>query len=111
MNDGAAAEAARTWHTDQVKILDSPDLINSTVRVLKGALPGTNKTYDAQKVSDDLVQMLLAELKHQNGVHAETLLVTLGALAGFSVQMSLRETLVKPGKVPEDKAFVIAKTK
>jgi hypothetical protein len=111
MSDGAAAEAARTWHTDQVKILDSPDLINATVRVLKGALPGTNKTYDSQQVCDDLVQMLLAELKDQYGVHAETLLVTLGALAGFSVQMALRETLVKPGKMPEDKVFVIAKTK
>lgn len=99
-----------TWHTDRLTFLDSPDLINSTARALNGALPGTNKQYDAQKVSDDLVEMLVAELKDQHGIHAETLLATLGALAGFSVQMSLRETLVKPGKVPEDKVFVIAKT-
>jgi hypothetical protein len=111
MTKGLAEDGRGTWHTDQVKLLDSPDLINSTARVLNGALPGTNKPYDAQKVSDELVQMLFAELKDQSGVHAETALATLGALAGFSVQMALRETLVKRGNMPEDKVFVIAKTK
>ena len=111
VTDRLAEEPARIWRTDQVKLLDSPELINSTVRVLNGALPGTGKPYDAQKVSDELVQMLFAELKDQHGIHAETVLATLGALAGFSVQMALRETLVKPGKMPEDKVFVIAKTK
>jgi hypothetical protein len=111
MTDGSAEDTPSTWHTDRMTFLDSRDLINSTVRVLNGALPGTNKPYDAQKVSDELVQMLFAELKDQSGVHTETALATLGALAGFSVQMSLRETLVKPGKMPEDKVFVIAKTK
>jgi hypothetical protein len=111
MTDSSAEEPARTWHTEQAKLLDSPELINSTVRVLNGALPGTGKPYDAQKVSDELVQILFAELKDKNGIHAETALAALGALAGFSVQMALRETLVKPGKMPEDKVFVIVKTK
>ena len=35
----------------------------------------------------------------------------LGALSGFGVQMAIREVVVKPGKMPEDKAFVIIKTK
>jgi hypothetical protein len=111
MNLGSAEDESRTWQTDQVRLLDSPDIINATVRVLNGALPGTGKQYDAQKVSDEVLQMLFAELKDQSGVHAETVLTTLGSLAGFSVQMSLRETLVKPGKIPEDKVFVIVKTK
>lgn len=111
MSAGTAAEAVRSWHTDRVKLLDSPEMMASTARVLNGTLPGTNKPYDAQKVADDLVQIIFAELQDQSGVHAETALTALGALAGFSVQMGLRETLVKPGKAPEDKVFVIAKTK
>jgi hypothetical protein len=110
MADTPAEEPLRVWHTDRVKLLDSTELINNSVRVLNGALPGTGKPYDAQKVSDELVQILFAELKDEHGVHAETVLATLGALAGFSVQMSLRETLVKPSKMPEDKVFAIAKT-
>ena len=111
MADGLAGDGARTWQTDQMKLLDSPDLINSTIRVLNGALPGTNKPSDGQKISDEINQMLFAELRDQSGVHAETTLAALGALAGFSVQMALRETLVRPGKMSEDKVFVIAKTK
>lgn len=111
MSNGSAADTSRTWQTEKVKLLDDRKLINATVRVLNGALPGTNKQYDAQKVSDELVQMLLAELKDQSGVQAETALATLGALAGFSVQMGLRETLVITGKMPEDKVFTIVKTK
>src|SRR5208337_4372369 len=94
MNDAFAGAGGRTWQTDKVKLLDSPELINSTVRVLNGALPGTNKQSDGGKVSYDIVQMLFAELKGENGVQAETALAILGALAGFSVQMALRETLV-----------------
>ncbi len=111
MTDGLAEEPARTWQTDQAKLLDSPELINSTVRVLKGAVPGTGKSYDSQRVSDEIVQILFAELKEERGIHGETVLATLGALAGFSVQMALRETLVKTGKMPEDKVFIIVKTK
>jgi hypothetical protein len=111
MADSLAEEPARKWHTDKVTFLDSPEFVSSTIRILNGALPGTGKPFDAQKVSDDLVQMLFAELQDQHGIHAETVLATLGALAGFSVQMALRETLVKPGKMLEDKVFVIVETK
>jgi hypothetical protein len=101
---------SRRWQTDRMQFLDSPEMINATVRVLKGGLPGTNKEYDAQKASDDLIRMLFAELGDQSGAHVETALVTLGALAGFSVQMSLREAVVKPGKLREDEVFVTAHT-
>jgi hypothetical protein len=106
VTDVLAEEPARTWHTDHARLLDSPELINSTVR-----LPGTGELYDSQKVSDELVQMLFAELKAERGIHGETVLATLGALAGFSVQMALRETLIRAGKMPEDKVFVVIKTK
>jgi hypothetical protein len=106
-----AEDELTTWQTDRAKLLDSPEFINATIQALNGAVPGTGKPYDARKVSGELLQMLFAELNDQHGVHAETALATLGALAGFAVQMALREGLVKPGKAPEDKVFVVTRTK
>ena len=111
MNYEPSAEAARTWQTEKVMFLDSKEFINSTTKFLKGAVPGTDKQYDAHKISADLVEMLFAELNDSTGVHVETALATLGALAGFSGQMAIREELVKSGKVSEDKAFAIVRTK
>jgi hypothetical protein len=111
MDGASAADVARTWQTDRMTFLDSPELINKTVKLLNGAIPGTNKPSDAQKISDELVQMLFAEMKDSRGVDADKVLATLGSLAGFSVQMSLREALVKTGKIPEDKLFLVVKTK
>jgi hypothetical protein len=111
MNSGLAAGAVRTWQTEKVKLLDSKEFINSTSKLLNGSIPGTNKQYDAQKVSTEVVEMVFGELKDARGVHAETALTVLGALAGFSGQMAIRETVIKPGKMPEDKAFVVVKTK
>jgi hypothetical protein len=91
-------------------LLDNPELINATVRAVNGRIPGTNKEYDANKVSSEIVEMLFAELSDASGVHLETVLTTQGALAGFAGQMAIRETLIKPGKIPEDKAFLIATT-
>src|SRR5215469_2736701 len=57
-----AEDAPRTWQTHTARFLEDPSLINSTVRVLNGAIPGTNKQYDSHKVADELIQMLSAEL-------------------------------------------------
>jgi hypothetical protein len=112
MNDGSAGDVSRMWQTDRMTLLDNREFINATVRAVNGGIPGTNKQYDANKVSSDLVEMLFAELKDSSGViHAETALATLGALAGFAGQMAIWETLIKTGKVAEDKAFVVATTK
>jgi hypothetical protein len=111
MNDGSAGDGSRTWQTDRMTLLDNRELINATVRAINGGIPGTNKEYDANKVSSELIEMLFAELRDSSGVHLETALTTLGALAGFSGQMAIREALIKTGKIPQDKAFVVAKTK
>lgn len=55
-----------------------------------------------------LAQSLIAGLKDQRGVHIETLLCAVGSLAGYSVQASVRELLVRQGGQPEEKVFVIA---
>ena len=101
---------SRTWQTDKMTLLDNRDFINATVRAVNGGIPGTNKQYDANRISAELIEMLFAELNEPSGVHLETALTTLGALAGFSGQMAIRETLIKTGKISEDKAFTIAKT-
>jgi hypothetical protein len=91
-------------------LLDNREFINATVRAVNGGIPGTNKEYDANKVSSELIEMLVAELRDHSGIHLETVLTTLGVLAGFSGQMAIRENLIKTGKIPEDKAFLVART-
>jgi hypothetical protein len=110
MSDGSAGDFSRTWQTERMTLLDNREFINATVRAVSGGIPGTNKQYDANKVSSELVEMLFAELRDSSGVDLQTALTTLGALAGFSGQMAIRENLIKTGKIPEEKAFLVAKT-
>ena len=49
----------------------------------------------------DMRHFLFEALKDSRGVHVETLLTVAGALAGFSAQYAIRETIVKTGKLPE----------
>ncbi len=52
-------------------------------------------------------------LKLQDGrqaIHVETLLSSLGAMAGFGCQIAVREGLVKTGAVPLERAFVVVRT-
>jgi hypothetical protein len=109
MNDGSADDASTTWQTDRMTLLDNRELINAMVRAVNGGVPGTNKEYDANKVASELVEMLFGELRDSSGVHIETVLATLGALAGFAGQMAIREALIKTGQLPPEKAFVVAR--
>jgi hypothetical protein len=111
MNDALVADVSRTWRSDRMTLLDNRELINATVRAVNGGIPGTNKQYDANKVSSELMEMLFVELKDSAVVHPETALTALGALAGFSGQMAIWETVIKTGKMPEDKAFAVVRTK
>lgn len=45
------------------------------------------------------------------GIHVETLLSNLGALAGFGCQMGIRESLILRGSLTEEKAFMVVETK
>lgn len=53
----------------------------------------------------------MGELADKRGVHAETLLTVLGALAGFSCQMAVRDELIAKKGMSEQDVFTIIKTK
>lgn len=93
--------------TDRGKLIDSRVFLENLVRVVvsspqKQSEKGANDAVHAQ-----VEEILRGELANERGVHVETLLTTLGAIAGFSCQMVLREALVYSGKMPEDKVFTI----
>ena len=50
---------------------------------------------------------LMRELKDQRGVHCETMLTVVGALAGYAAQQALWEGMVKPGKLAISQAFKV----
>lgn len=59
--------------------------------------------------------LLMNALKTDRGVHVETLLTAVGALAGFAAQHAIRESIVRPGRLPlqggknpTEGAFVVA---
>ena len=58
-------------------------------------------------LTDEILQILLAGYVDAQGIHIETALSTLGALAGFATQMGLRQALVDTGRLREDEVFVI----
>jgi len=112
MSDGLSAEAPRTWHLPKLQVLDHPVLINKLVELKKQndpeTVPGTHKPYDAQKVSGDIIDMVFSELADAKGrFHPPTALTAFAALAGFSAQMVIRETLVKLGTLSETQTFML----
>jgi hypothetical protein len=58
-----------------------------------------------------IAQFLFEQYKDERGVHVETLLNAVGALAGFAAQEAVWEGVVRPGKMPVEKAFVRIETK
>jgi len=83
-------------------------------------LPG-NETIDAKSPPPDFVAANLLTVFKQayahslpdgrQGIHIETLLSSLGAMAGFGCQIAVREGVVKTGIMPLERAFVVVKTK
>jgi hypothetical protein len=62
--------------------------------------------------AEEIRGRLMRGLKNEKGVHIESLLTALGALAGFSCQISVRAKFGAPpksGAVPRVGAFVVAK--
>jgi len=49
----------------------------------------------------NVVDYVIGDLKGPRGVHVESLMTLVGALAGFSAQHAIWETVVKTGKLPE----------
>jgi hypothetical protein len=86
---------------------------------LRGAHDSGGAHHDNQHAlpvaSDDLAHALLTwlqgELRRGRNPQHETVLCALGALAGYAAQQAIRETLVKPGKLTLDQAFVVIETR
>src|SRR6185312_3502419 len=69
-----------------------------TGKVMTVKLPWEPKGTTAANLAMHYVETLLMNaLKTERGVHVETLLTAVGALAGFSAQHAIWESLVKPG--------------
>lgn len=68
-------------------------------------------TQPASDVHDAMINYLIEEyraaFKDERGVHVETLLSALGALAGFGCQMAIREALIATGQVTQEEAFTV----
>jgi hypothetical protein len=54
-----------------------------------------------------IADWLMRELKDERGVHCETMLTAIGALAGYAAQQALWEGMVKPGKLAIQQAFKV----
>ena len=57
-----------------------------------------------------IADWLKRELTDQRGIHCETLLTVIGALAGYAAQQALWEGMVKPGKLAIAEAFKVVET-
>ncbi len=65
----------------------------------------------SENVAEDILGALMASYEDERGVHAETILSCLGALAGYGAQVAIREALVDTGKLPLEQAFVEMRTR
>ena len=57
-----------------------------------------------------IADWLMRELRDERGIHCETLLTAIGALAGYAAQQALWEGMVKPGKLAIAQAFKVMET-
>ena len=57
-----------------------------------------------------IADWLMRELKDPRGIHCETILTAIGALAGYAAQQALWEGMVKPGKLAISEAFTVMET-
>jgi hypothetical protein len=101
----------RTWQTPRGEFLDRLDVQVKAQQLVEGGVAGTGRKYDSNKVARSIIELVYGETQDSAGVHVQTVLATLGALAGFAVQMGIREELVKSGKRPPEKAFVTVTAK
>ncbi len=58
-------------------------------------------------VGRSIAAILMAkEIKRDGGIHAETIMTEIGALAGFAAQMSIRKEIIAPQKLDPDAVLV-----
>jgi hypothetical protein len=67
---------------------------------------------EREAIGRSIATMLMArQIKHAGQVHIETLLTDIGALAGFSVQMSIRKSVIERQRLDPDTILVEVATK
>jgi hypothetical protein len=110
MPDISDGNTLRTWQTPRGQFLDHHDAHAKAQELLKGGIAGTGKKYDSADVAGKIIELVFGETSDARGVHCETALATLGALAGFAVQMGIREEFVKSGKITKGNAFTTIST-
>jgi hypothetical protein len=104
--------AGRVWKTEKAQLLDSEEFRTASQRASGAGIPGTGKRFNSETVATQITDIVVAELDEPGrGTNIETALTALGALAGFSAQMAIREYFIKAGKITEEKAFATVKTK
>lgn len=116
---GASAQPAYTladraapgfWKTEKAKFLDKPEVLVALVQASR-ASGAESSSQPPKETAQQIGEILWAELADERGVKIETLLTAIGALAGFSTQMVIREEFIAAGRISEKDAFVTVETK
>jgi hypothetical protein len=93
--------------------LESGDASGSASGGISGSWSAVQSMSAHQGLGDTptrIADWLMRELKDQRGIHCETLLTVIGALAGYAAQQALWEGMVKPGKLAIAQAFKVMET-
>jgi hypothetical protein len=111
---GATAAAQKpTWETS-VGDQAAEDKPAAQPQFRKPAAGFTRPSNDTGPALGDIptriADWLMRELTDERGIHCETLLTAIGALAGYAAQQALWEGMVKPGKLAIQQAFKVVET-
>jgi hypothetical protein len=106
----SSGNGIRTFQTPRGQFLDRQDVHSREQQLLENAMAGTGKPHDAAQVAEQILELVYAECAEAGGVHNGTVLTILGTLAGFAVQMAIREEFVKSGKLSMQNAFTTITT-
>ncbi len=90
-----------------------PPAIDAKKSPMENAIRNQEKTDPLARpkiIAKEIVHRFIKGMADQKGVHIESLITSLAALGGFSCQMSIREGLVKTGKITEEAAFAVVRT-
>lgn len=66
--------------------------------------------HSSSGVKQLIYDYITEQYRDDRGIHIETVLSALGALAGYGCQAGIREALVKTGELDENEAFLVVRT-
>lgn len=103
----------RSWRTDALTLHDLDELYERIRHLTPNSeVIGTGKSSDTTEVSHKIKNMIMLELEESGRrVRIEDVLTILGALAGFSIQMAIRDHFIRLGQISLQRAFVVMETK